>query len=72
MTSPTVLDSALPWRKSSHSSPNGSDCVEIAPVVAADVIAVRDSKNPGGPKLAFDASTWEAFTARVKAGGLNL
>lgn len=73
MTSPTVLDGAsLPWRKSSHSSPNGSDCVEVAPVSVADVIAVRDSKNPTGPKLAFGPAAWEAFTAHVKAGGVDL
>lgn len=73
MTSPTVLDGAgLPWRTSSYSSPNGSDCVEVAPDADADVIAVRDSKNRTGPKLAFDASTWEAFTRRVKVGDVDL
>jgi hypothetical protein len=34
--------------------------------------AVRDSKNPGGPKLAFAADEWRAFTAGVKAGEFDL
>ncbi len=32
------------WRKSSHSGPNGGDCVEVADTHGT--IAVRDSKNP--------------------------
>jgi hypothetical protein len=36
------------WRKSSYSSSNGGNCVEIAPHLGA----LRDSKNPAGPVLA--------------------
>jgi predicted secreted Zn-dependent protease len=53
------------WRKSSHSSANGA-CVEVAET--SDLIAVRDSKDPVGPKLVFTAPEWEAFTAGVRAG----
>jgi hypothetical protein len=35
-------------------------------------VAVRDSKDPDGPKLAFLPEDWQAFTASVKAGRLNL
>ena len=31
-------------------------------------VAVRDSKDPDGPKLAFGLDEWLAFTAGVKAG----
>lgn len=37
------------WRKASRSSNNGGNCVEVARV--GDVVAVRDSKDPDGPKL---------------------
>ncbi|MEU8802374.1 DUF397 domain-containing protein [Spirillospora sp. NPDC048819] len=37
------------WRKSTHSGPNGGECVELAGVAGA--VAVRDSKNPDGPVL---------------------
>lgn len=37
------------WRKSSHSSSDGDQCVELASV--GDTVAVRDSKNPTGPIL---------------------
>lgn len=53
------------WRKASHSGANGGDCVEVAGRLPAGV-AVRDSKDPDGPRLAFSAAEWEAFTRRVK------
>ena len=59
------------WRKSSYSGGNGGDCVEIA-MLADDSRAVRDSKDPEGPKLVFAPATWRAFTAAVKGGALDL
>ena len=53
------------WRKSSYSSGNGGQCVEVARNLPA-VVAVRDSKNPDGPCLAFSPADWRAFTSRVK------
>ncbi|WP_433232584.1 DUF397 domain-containing protein [Actinomadura formosensis] len=35
------------WRKSSHSSSQGDECVELANL--GTVVAVRDSKDPDGP-----------------------
>ena len=52
------------WRKSSRSGDNGGACVEVATVGPA--VAVRDSKHPDGPLLAFAANTWQAFTDQVK------
>ncbi|MEO3823176.1 DUF397 domain-containing protein [Actinomadura sp. B10D3] len=62
--------SAIRWRKSSHSDHHGGDCIEVAGI--AQVIAVRDSKNPDGPKLTFAVTEWRAFTQRIKAGGHDL
>ena len=56
---------ALAWRKSSYSGSNGGTCVEVGTVGPA--VAVRDSKNPDGPLLAFTAGTWKAFTDQLKA-----
>jgi hypothetical protein len=55
------------WRKSSRSGDNGGACVEVGTVGPA--VAVRDSKHPDGPLLAFAADTWKAFTAQVKTSG---
>ena len=52
------------WRKSSRSSGNGN-CVEVATL--DEVIAVRDSKDPDGPRLAFGPAQWRTFAAQVKA-----
>lgn len=38
------------WRTSSFSSAHDNNCVEVA-WVDADTVAVRDSKDPGGPVL---------------------
>jgi uncharacterized protein DUF397 len=52
------------WTKSSYSAGNGA-CVEVkTPTVAA--LAVRDSKVPEGPVLAFPADAWNAFVASIK------
>ena len=57
----------LTWRTSSYSGSNGGNCIEVAATGRA--VAVRDSKNPGGPKLAVTAATWTAFTSQLKAHG---
>ena len=54
------------WHKSSFSNPNGNECVEVAFSPAA--VGLRDSKNPQGPRLAFEHSRWLAFTAAVSTG----
>jgi Domain of unknown function (DUF397) len=59
------------WRKSSYSGGNGGTCVEVARNLPG-VVAVRDSKDPGGPELAFPPRAWEAFTCHVKAGDFDL
>jgi hypothetical protein len=53
------------WRKSSYSSANGGQCVEVARNLPG-VVAVRDSKDPEGPKLMFSHAVWQAFTAAVR------
>ncbi|GII65272.1 hypothetical protein Skr01_53570 [Sphaerisporangium krabiense] len=57
--------SGAQWRKSSRSGSNGAQCVEVA-LNLAGVVAVRDSKNPGGPALVFDPHEWRSFVASVK------
>lgn len=59
------------WRKSSYSNGNGGACVEVARSLP-DAVAVRDSKDPDGPRLAFAADQWQAFTVHVKAGHFDL
>lgn len=58
------------WRKSSYSG-QGNTCVEVAGNVPG-VVAVRDSKDPGGPRLLFTATEWRLFASRVRTGDLDL
>lgn len=60
------LSSAV-WRKSSHSSGNGGQCVEVATNLPS-VIAVRDSKNPNGPSLLLTHPQWHTFIDGIKTG----
>ncbi|WP_232778709.1 DUF397 domain-containing protein [Carbonactinospora thermoautotrophica] len=66
MPSPVELSRAR-WRKSSRSGSN--NCVEVANV--RGFVAVRDSKNPDGPRLVFTRSGWAAFAAGLKAGDFD-
>jgi Holliday junction resolvasome RuvABC endonuclease subunit len=57
-------DSHIVWRKSTHSVTNG--CLEVA--VIDGQVAVRDSKNRGGPILMFTPVEWKAFVTGVADG----
>lgn len=57
------LSSAV-WRKSTFSGTNG--CVEVAFVQGQ--VAVRDSKQRGGPVLVFTAHEWASFLSGARAG----
>ncbi|MEU7928609.1 DUF397 domain-containing protein [Micromonospora sp. NPDC049801] len=54
------------WRKSTRSSGNGGDCVEVADNLPG-IVGVRDSKDPAGPVLAFGSAAWQAFVGMAKA-----
>jgi hypothetical protein len=64
------LDRAA-WRTSTRSGDNGGNCVEVARNLPG-VVAVRDSKDRGGPVLTFAPAGWEAFTAGVREGRFDL
>lgn len=58
------------WRKASYRDSHGGNCVELVrrrPQTAA----IRDSKDPDRPRLAFNAAGWRSSTRQVKAGGLS-
>ena len=49
----------------SYSGSNGGACVEVG--TAGPAVAIRHSKHPDGPQLAFAATTWKTFTEQLKA-----
>ena len=63
----TEIPDNLAWRKSSFSSGQGGNCVEVAELPDGGR-AVRHSKNPAGPAIAYTAAEWDAFLLGAKAG----
>ncbi|MER5756810.1 DUF397 domain-containing protein [Streptomyces sp. NPDC002088] len=59
----TDIAPAQAWIKSSYSSDGTGNCVEIADLVPQ--VAVRDSKNMGGPALIFPRGSWRSFVISV-------
>lgn len=52
------------WFKSSHSNPNGNQCVEV--FFDTGLVRIRDSKNGGaGPVLTVPAVHWASFLDEV-------
>ncbi|WP_329231132.1 DUF397 domain-containing protein [Streptomyces canus] len=52
------MSTALHWFKSSYSSNEGGNCIEVATQPSA--VHIRDSKNIG-PNLTVAPGTWAAF-----------
>jgi uncharacterized protein DUF397 len=54
------------WRKASYSGTNGGNCVEAGNTGRG--VAVRDSKDQDGPRLAVTPVQWRAMTRRLQRG----
>ncbi|MFD0903023.1 DUF397 domain-containing protein [Actinomadura sediminis] len=63
------IDTALTWRKSSHTQANGQ-CVELART--PEFCLVRDSKDPDGPRLALTPRAWSGVLTGIKTGAHDL
>ncbi|MER5934662.1 DUF397 domain-containing protein [Streptomyces sp. NPDC002054] len=59
------------WFKSSYSN-NGGNCMAVAANLAASrgLVPVRDSKNPGGPVLAFSTGAFATFVTGIKSSAI--
>lgn len=65
----TVDLSGAKWYKSTRSTAT-RECVEVA-FLDDSMVGIRDSKDPGGPALAFTPGEWDAFTDTLRNGGLD-
>ncbi|MGD0705879.1 MAG: DUF397 domain-containing protein [Trebonia sp.] len=57
------------WRKAQRSMTNGN-CVEVG--LADGVVAVRDSKHPGGCVLKYTAESWRVFTHEARQDNFGM
>ena len=73
-TGPAAPEAALaaaPWHTSTRSQT--SNCVEVADLGdGTALVAMRDSKDRGGPVLMFDRPRWLDFIAGTKDGEFDL
>lgn len=53
----------MDWRKSSYSSAQGGQCVEVG---NADGVMVRDTTNRDGGTLTFSTEAWQTFLGNLK------
>ena len=51
------------WRKSTHSSSSGGECVEVAS--GAGAVLVRDTADRDGGTLSIAPGAWAAFLATL-------
>jgi len=62
------MSDSMVWKKSSAS--DSGNCVEVA--MHGPWILLRDSKDPAGPRLRFNAAEWSAFLAGVRCDEFDL
>ncbi|MCP2343688.1 hypothetical protein FHU30_009087 [Actinomadura rupiterrae] len=55
----------ITWRKSSRSDHQGGQCIEVAALVP--MVAMRDSKDPDGPRLILAPTEWRSLAQRIQA-----
>lgn len=53
------------WKKAARSNDSGDACVEVG--VNSEIVAIRDSKNPNGPKLIISRRNFREFADIVKS-----
>jgi hypothetical protein len=54
----------ITWRKARKSDDQGGACVEVARF--SEAVAVRDSKDPDGPKLLLTPHTFQTILHNLK------
>ncbi|MGN6793464.1 MAG: DUF397 domain-containing protein [Streptosporangiaceae bacterium] len=55
----------IDWRISSRCA--AGDCVAVGRLPSGHVL-VKDTKDPDGPQLRFDAREWRAFVEGIRSG----
>lgn len=63
----TAEPARLVWFKSSYSGNEGGECLEVT--ADGTAVRVRDSKERGGPQLAFTRGAWAGFVADLGRDG---
>jgi hypothetical protein len=60
------------WHVSTKSDAGSGNCVEAGPILdGSGQVAVRDTKDRGGPVLVYTADSWTAFLAAIRTARLS-
>jgi len=57
------MDGIGNWRKSSYSTGNGGECVEVS---SAGGVLIRDTTDRGGITLSVSAAAWATFLTALR------
>ena len=57
------------WRKSTRSSGNGGNCVQVA-IDSPNIVGVGDSKGTTGSALTFSPPGWAGVFTAARCGGI--
>lgn len=52
------------WKKATRSNDSGDACVEVG--ANSEIVAIRDSKDPDGPKIFIDHGEFRHFAGVLK------
>lgn len=52
------------WKKAVRSNDSGDACVEVG--ANSEIAAIRDSKDPGGPKLVISHNDFQSLARTIK------
>ncbi|MFE0420894.1 DUF397 domain-containing protein [Streptomyces sp. NPDC058953] len=59
----------ISWHKSSYSSPNGGQCLEVGKGIPG-IVPLRDSKRPDGPVIMLTPKAWAGLVALARGTDL--
>lgn len=63
------IGSRITWYKSSYSSPNGGQCLEVGKGLSG-VVPIRDSKRPDGPVVVVSSRAWAGLVTFAREANL--
>jgi hypothetical protein len=66
-----MANERIDWRKAAASTANGGACVELGRIQGTGVVAIRNSRDPEGAQLRFNAGAVQELIHDAQEGKLD-